>query len=95
MLLLGQMQQRLIPNASLCTTVRFFLAQSGALESMPESHYFCFKRLQPENVDERRKRRRLLSSARIVEEESGEGLAPILQHADEFTAFEFRRDPLI
>ena len=43
---------------------------------------------QPQRMDQRRKRRRLLPSARVVEEESGERLAPVLQHADERAARE-------
>jgi hypothetical protein len=34
------------------------------------------------------KRSRLLPSARVVEKESGEWLAPVLQHADERAALE-------
>lgn len=43
---------------------------------------FAPKRLQPEAADQSRECRRLLSAARVVEKESRERLAPILQHAD-------------
>lgn len=38
---------------------------------------------------------RLLPAAGVIEEESGERLAPILQHADEFPGFELRFYSLI
>src|SRR5437868_682157 len=47
-----------------------------------------FRGLQPQRMDQRRKRSRLLPSARVVEKESGEGLAPVFQHADERPALE-------
>ena len=37
----------------------------------------------------------MLSTARVIEEESGEGLAPILQHTDERTTRQIIRDPVL
>jgi len=51
--------------------------------------------LQPKRTDQGRKRGRLLPTARVIKEESGERLAPILQDADEVTAFELRLYALI
>ena len=46
--------------------------------------------LQPKRIDQRGQRGRLLLSARVIEKESGERLAPVIQYADEFSAFELR-----
>jgi hypothetical protein len=48
-------------------------------------------RLRPESIDQSSKRRRLLTPAWVVEEESGERLAPILQYANELRAREMLR----
>src|SRR6185312_17457086 len=45
-----------------------------------------------DHLDERPQARRQLATARIVEVEAGEGRAPVLEHADEATAGERRRD---
>ena len=44
---------------------------------------FGFISLQPQCMDQRRKRSWLLSAARVIEEKAGERLAPVLQHAHE------------
>ena len=46
-------------------------------------------------IDQSRKRGWLLSAARVIEEESWERLAPILQHADEFPPVELGFDALV
>src|SRR5215469_2105433 len=51
--------------------------------------------LQAKRFDQRRKRSRVLLSARVIEEEFGEWLAPIIEHADQFAAFELRFHALI
>ena len=45
-------------------------------------------KLQPECVNQSRKRRRLLSPARVVKKEPRKRLAPILQHANELAVRE-------
>jgi hypothetical protein len=54
-----------------------------------------FGPLQAKGVDQGRERGRLLPSAWVIEEESRERLAPILQDADELSARQLRFDTLI
>ena|SRR5947209_925791 len=51
--------------------------------------------LHPEGIDQSRKRRRLLSPARIIKKESRERLAPVLQHAYELAAREMMRNLIL
>src|SRR5215467_8639290 len=51
--------------------------------------------LQPQRIDQRRQRGRLLLPARVIEEVPGERLAPIFQHADERTARQIIRNPVL
>ena len=51
--------------------------------------------LQPQSIDQSSERARLLTPARVIKEEPWEGLAPVLQHADELAACEFRRHTLV
>src|SRR5665213_350248 len=53
------------------------------------------KKLQPEGVNQSRKRGWLLSPARVIKEESWEGLAPILQYADERAFREILRNLIL
>ena len=48
--------------------------------------------LQPERVDERGQRRRLLPSTGVVQEVPVERRTPVLQHANERAASQMRRD---
>src|SRR5271165_6916761 len=52
-------------------------------------------RLQPKRIDQSRQRGWLLPAARVIKEESGEGLAPVLQHANERPTREMRRHVII
>ena len=51
--------------------------------------------LQPNRFDQSMQGRELMSPARVIQKETGERLTPILQHADEGSAGEFWRDPLV
>ena len=51
--------------------------------------------LDAESINQSSECRRLLPSARVIKEESGERLTPILQNADELPAFELRLYALV
>ena len=48
---------------------------------------------QAQDIDQRRQRRRLLTTTRIVQKVSGERLAPVVEHAYQLAAREVRDTP--